>query len=84
LITDLRASRSRAERVPAAPRDEDLSLVDVAIVAESTYPFLRGVASAVVQDIVQGNPDSTFGIIHVAWDSDAPSTALYQVPPNVL
>ena len=69
---------------PAAPRDEDLSLVDVAIVAESTYPFLRGGVSAVVQDIVEGNQDLTFGIIHIAWDSDAPSTALYEVPANVL
>ena len=84
MIADLRASRSRAETVPAAPRDEDLSMVDVAIVAESTYPFLRGGVSAVVQDIVAGNPDLTFGIIHIAWDSDAPSTALYEVPPNVL
>jgi len=84
LITDLLASRSRAEMAPAAPRDEDLSLVDVAIVAESTYPFLRGGVSAVVQDIVEGNQDLTFGIIHIAWDSDAPSTALYEVPANVL
>ncbi len=84
MITDLRASRSRAETVPAAPCDEDHPMVDVAIVAESTYPFLRGGVSAVVQDIVEGNPDLTFGIIHIAWDSNAPSTALYEVPPNVL
>ena len=84
MIADLRASRSRAETVPAAPRDEDLSMVDVAIVAESTYPFLRGGVSAVVQDIVAGNPDLTFGIIHIAWDSNCPLTALYEVPPNVL
>ena len=84
LYTDLRASRSRAETAPAGPRDEDYSMVDVAIVAESTYPYLRGGVSAVVQDIVEGNPESTFGIIHIAWDSNSPSTALYQVPPNVL
>jgi polysaccharide biosynthesis protein PelF len=84
MIADLRAIRSRAETVPAAPGDEDLSMVDVAIVAESTYPFLKGGVSAVVQDIVAGNQDLTFGIIHIAWDSDAPSTTLYQVPPNVL
>ena len=84
MITDLRASRSRAEAVPAAPRDEDYPMVDVAIVAESTYPYLRGGVSAVVQDIVEGNPDLTFGIIHIAWDSNSPLTALYQVPPNVM
>lgn len=84
MITDLGAPRNRAETAPAVPRDEDCSMVDVAIVAESTYPYLRGGVSAVVQDIVEGNPDLTFGIIHIAWDSNSPSTALYQVPPNVL
>jgi polysaccharide biosynthesis protein PelF len=84
LITDLWARRSRAETVPAEPRDKDYPMADVAIVAESTYPFLRGGVSAVVQDIVVGNPDLTFGIIHIAWDSHSPSTALYQMPPNVL
>jgi glycosyltransferase involved in cell wall biosynthesis len=72
------------EAVPAAPRDGDDPVVDVAIVAESTYPYLRGGVSAVVQDIVEGNPDLTFGIIHITWDSDSPRTALYPVPPNVL
>jgi polysaccharide biosynthesis protein PelF len=79
----LRAGMSPAETVPAAPPDEDYPMVDVAIVAESTYPYLKGGVSAVVQDIVEGNPDVTFGIIHIAWDSGSPSTALYPVPPNV-
>jgi polysaccharide biosynthesis protein PelF len=58
--------------------------VDVAIVAESTYPYLKGGVSAVMQDILVHNPDVTFGIIHIAWDSDSPSTPLYEMPPNVL
>ena len=47
---------------------EDYPLVDVAIVAESTYPYLKGGVSAVVQDIIEGNQDLTFGIIHITWN----------------
>lgn len=57
--------------------------VDVAIVMESTYPFLKGGVSAVVHDIVTENPDLSFGIIHIAWDSNAPSEDLYNTPKNV-
>ena len=61
----------------------DLSEVDVAIVMESTYPYLKGGVSAVVHDIVTENPDLTFGIIHLSWDSSAPTEDLYGVPSNV-
>ncbi|MBV8992984.1 MAG: GT4 family glycosyltransferase PelF, partial [Pseudonocardiales bacterium] len=57
--------------------------VDVAIIAESTYPFLKGGVSAVIHDIVEGNPDLTFGIIHITWDRDSPAVDLYGVPSNV-
>ena len=57
--------------------------VDVAIVTESTYPYLTGGLSAVVHDIVKGNPDLTFGIIHIAWDRDSPHKDLYGMPRNV-
>ncbi|MDO4901538.1 GT4 family glycosyltransferase PelF [Actinomyces sp.] len=66
--------------VPADGRYED---VDVAIVMESTYPYLKGGVSAVVHDIIVGNPDLTFGIIHITWDSDSPHTDLYGMPGNV-
>ncbi len=64
--------------------DPDYPDVDVAIVMESTYPFLKGGVSAVVHDIVQCNPDITYGIIHISWDRDSPSKDLYGVPDNVL
>ena len=62
------------------PQYED---VDVAIVMESTYPFLKGGVSAVVHDIVTTNPDISFGIIHIAWNKNSPSEDLYGVPENV-
>lgn len=57
---------------------------DVAVIAESTYPFLKGGVSAVIHDIVEGNPELTFGIIHITWDRDSPAVDLYGIPPNVL
>ena len=58
--------------------------VDVAIVTESTYPYLTGGLSAVVHDIVKNNPDLTFGIIHITWDRDSPHKDLYGMPRNVV
>lgn len=57
--------------------------VDVAIVMESTYPYLKGGVSAVVHDIVMESPDVDFGIIHITWDSHAPSEDIYGLPDNV-
>ena len=63
--------------------DSELEPVDVAIVMESTYPFLKGGVSAVVHDIITHNPEFTYGIIHIAWDSKSPQEDLYGVPDNV-
>lgn len=57
--------------------------VDVCIVMESTYPYLKGGVSAVVHDIITFNPDLTFGIIHTMWDTESPQEDLYDVPENV-
>ena len=65
------------------PEDGVYVDVDVAIVMESTYPYLKGGVSAVVHDIITGNPDLTFGIIHITWDSHAPLKDLYGMPDNV-
>ena len=67
--------------VQAARRD--YAAVDVALVMESTYPYLKGGLAAVVHDIVVENPDISFGVIHISWDSDSPSEDLYGMPANV-
>lgn len=64
--------------------DTPLPEVDVALVMESTYPFLKGGVSAVVHDLISHNPDLTFGIIHIAWDSHSESEDLYGMPDNVV
>jgi glycosyltransferase involved in cell wall biosynthesis len=63
--------------------DGEYDEVDVAIVAESTYPYLKGGVSAVIHDIVTGNSGVSFGIIHIAWDSKGSTVDLYGMPPNV-
>ncbi|WP_290659199.1 GT4 family glycosyltransferase PelF [Kocuria sp.] len=84
-----RATKSVAVAEPARlspaaqQRQKQYEDVDVAIVMESTYPFLKGGVSAVVHDIVTGNPDLSYGIIHISWDSEAPQEDLYSMPENV-
>jgi polysaccharide biosynthesis protein PelF len=79
-MISLFSSPIQRDSVRPGPQYED---VDLAIVAESTYPYLRGGVSAVIHDIVVANPDRSVGIIHIAWDSDCPTEHVYDVPPNV-
>ncbi len=78
-----RPQRTTRRRRPPIVSGPDLPEVDVALVMESTYPYLKGGVSAVVHDIVTANPAITFGIIHMTWDRSAPHDVLYDLPPNV-
>lgn len=79
-----RAASSATDLLPAQEQaQKHYEDVDVAIVMESTYPYLKGGVSAVVHDIVTGNPDLSYGIIHIAWDSSQPMEDLYGMPENV-
>jgi glycosyltransferase involved in cell wall biosynthesis len=76
--------RTDHRATPAAARDTaGYPPVDVAIVCESTYPYLTGGLSAVVHQICEANPDSRIGIVHIAWDHSSPQIPLYDVPPQV-
>lgn len=79
------ATPTRSPGDPSAepPTEPQYEEVDVAIMMESTYPYLKGGVSAVVHDIVTMNPDLTYGIVHITWDSRAPHEDLYGMPPNV-
>lgn len=79
-----RAANPACDLVPAQEQaQKHYEDVDVAIVMESTYPYLKGGVSAVVHDIVTGNPDLSYGIIHIAWDASQPMEDLYGMPENV-
>jgi len=60
-----------------------LPVVDVALIAESTYPYLRGGVSAVMHDIITSHPSIRFGVVHITWDSKGSTTQGYEVPNNV-
>ena len=60
-----------------------LQEVDIAVVMESTYPFTAGDTAVSVQNIIRHNPDLTFGIIHIADDSNAPAKSMFELPANV-
>lgn len=67
----------------AADVRADYPDVDIAIVCESTYPYLKGGLSAVVHQLCEAHPDYRIGIIHIAWDRSSPTIPLYDVPPQV-
>lgn len=69
---------------PPAVDTRDYAPVDVAIVCESTYPYLTGGLSAVVHQICEASTETRIGIVHIAWDRSAPLEPLYDVPPQVL
>lgn len=75
--------RLKTPWTPAMTAPASYEDVDVAIIAESTYPYLRGGVSAVIHDIVCANPDRTIGIIHIGWDSQSPTEHAYDVPSHV-
>ena len=66
--------------VAAAP---SYSKVDIAIVCESTYPYLTGGLSAVVHQIAEAHPEYSIGIIHITWDSTSPAVPKYDMPDQV-
>ncbi len=60
-----------------------LQEVDIAVVMESTYPFTAGDTAVSVQNIIRHNPDLTFGVIHIADNSNAPTKSMFELPANV-
>ncbi|CAN5517158.1 GT4 family glycosyltransferase PelF [soil metagenome] len=78
-----RLREAASEPHPLEVDVDEFSEVDIAIVCESTYPYLTGGLSAVVHQICEANPDRRIGIIHIAWDRESPSEPLYDVPPQV-
>jgi len=57
--------------------------VDIAIVCEGTYPYVRGGLAAVVHQLCTGMPHLRIGIIHLTWDKDSPNSLKYDLPENV-
>ncbi len=59
------------------------SAVDVCLILEGTYPYIRGGVSQWVQQLVTGLPHLHFAIIHLRF-GPPPPRSIYERPPNVL
>lgn len=62
---------------------EPFSDVDVAVIAEGTYPFARGGVSSVIHNIIAGSPHLSFGVIHLGWDGETPKENQFTTPANL-
>ncbi len=58
-------------------------VVDIAIVNECGYPYVRGGVGGVIEQMLLGMPEKTFGIIHVGWDFASTDVQRYKLPDNV-
>lgn len=62
----------------------DLPNVDVELVLEGSYPYVTGGVSAWTQRLIEGMPDITFGIVHLAAKPEDTKEMKYKMPDNVL
>ena len=60
-----------------------LPIVDIELVLEGSYPFVTGGVSKWVHDLLEGLPQFSFGIIHLASRQEEKRTLRYQLPSNV-
>lgn len=60
-----------------------LEEVDICLVVEGTYPYVKGGVSSVVHQVIQSLPQYKFGILHVAWNEESPQKGLYQELPQI-
>lgn len=62
---------------------EPFSEVDIAVIAEGTYPFARGGVSSVIHNLLEGSPNLSFGVIHLCWDGESPKESQFEKLPNL-
>ncbi|WP_456391113.1 GT4 family glycosyltransferase PelF [Hydrogenimonas sp.] len=63
------------------PRSES---VDVLILAEGTYPFIRGGVSSWVHQLISGLPEITFGVVFLGSRREDYGDILYVLPKNLV
>ena len=57
---------------------------DVCLIVEGTYPFVTGGVSSWIHELLQGMPDLTFSILHIAPSRGYWGEPRYKLPPNVV
>lgn len=58
--------------------------VDVVMVTESGFPYVKGGVGGVINQMLTGMPETKFGLIHIAWDRSSTRSRKYEIPRNVL
>ena len=58
--------------------------VDICLLTEGTYPFVKGGVSSVIHQIISTHPQFTFGIVPIAWDGKSESKVQFELPKNVV
>lgn len=63
--------------------DPNQESVDVVMVTECGFPYVKGGVGGVVNQTLRGLPETTFGVIHLAWNKKTTDARRYEIPPNV-
>lgn len=58
--------------------------VDVELVLEGSYPYVTGGVSSWTHRLIQGMPEKTFGLVHLASKPEDTEKIKFQLPDNVL
>lgn len=58
--------------------------VDVALLLEGTYPYVRGGVSAWVHQIIRGFPEHRFAVVFLGSEPGAYGEMRYELPPNLV
>lgn len=58
--------------------------VDVVMVTEAGFPFVKGGVGGVVDQTIKGMPNTSFGVIHISWDRQTAASLKYLLPNNLL
>ena len=58
--------------------------VDILMIAEGTYPYIRGGVSSWIHQIITGMPEYTFGILFLGSKAEDYEETKYDLPDNVI
>ncbi|MDP2066664.1 MAG: GT4 family glycosyltransferase PelF [Burkholderiaceae bacterium] len=65
--------------MPLPPRS-----VDITLLLEGSYPYVRGGVSSWVHQLIEGLPEFNFSLVHLGAEKLPDEQVRYQLPPNVL
>ncbi len=58
--------------------------IDVMLIAEGTYPYIRGGVSSWIHELINGLPEFNFGVVFLGSRPEDYSEIKYQLPDNLV